>query len=352
MSTSGKRKASDSPTGPSKNVKLDILEQEFPNTEERAGFIATKFSKLLRDKTVFPKILDKARIDRKHQFVNRTGDISEYWFNYAVDLMAWCNAMKLVQSGRREWFPWRSVPSSKPEDPSDRAVWFPKFKETQAMLASLSSRERLDNGLALMEEEPQMNRNILGMTSIKLRQAIWDDVFPGQPCVQNRPFEVAVPENFDFGAQVHGDKSEYLQQLPPGIRMAIFLTENLKGTIVKCLVFGYQKNTVDSSWNRTLLAVVYRTAVQWAREAFMTQDRVPISQAFKNLRFSIAHGEVVSSERMKQLSLDKSLVAECDAQLALGPYRNQEDHAVFRVSAWLEKEKLLPADERCRMLRG
>ncbi|KAK1595331.1 uncharacterized protein LY79DRAFT_588721 [Colletotrichum navitas] len=342
MSTNGKRNASDSPTEPSENAKLDILKQQFPNTDERAEFIAAKFSKLLGDETVFPKILDQARIDRKHQVVNGTGDISEYWFNYTVDFTAWFRAMELVKSGKREFFPWRSVPSLKPKGPGDRVVWFPRFKETQAMLANLSSRERLENGLVLMKEEPQMKRTCPSMTSTELRQAIWDDVFPGQPCANNRPFEFAVPNNVDVGVPMYGDVSEYLQQLPPGIRMAIVSAENLKGTVVKGLVFGYQEDTVDSPWNRILLAAVYSTAFQWAREAFMTKKR----------RFSIAHGNIGPSERMKQLSLDKSLVAECDAQLALGPYRNQEEHAVFRVSAWLEKEKLLPADERCRMLRG
>ncbi|KAK2014777.1 hypothetical protein LZ32DRAFT_657050 [Colletotrichum eremochloae] len=190
------------------------------------------------------------------------------------------------------------------------------------------------------------------MISIELRQAIWDNVFPGQPCAKNRPFEVAVPGKIDYGALLYADRSKLLQQLPPGIRMDVVRAENLKGATVRCLVFGFLKGVIDSPWNRILLAVVYNTAVQWVREEFMTQSKVPISQAFKNLKLSLIHGNVGPSERMKQLSLDKSLVAECDAELALGPYRNQEEHAVFRVSAWLEKEKLLPAAERFRMLRG
>ncbi|KAK2023647.1 hypothetical protein LX32DRAFT_707400 [Colletotrichum zoysiae] len=352
MSTNGKRKASDSPTGPSKNAKLDIRNQEFPNTKERANFIAAKFSQLLGDETVFPKILDQARIDRKHEISNQSGEISEYWFDWTVDKKAWYNAMALVQPGRTELFPWRSVPSSKPKDPSDRAIWFQKFKETRVILDNLTSRERLENGLVLMKEEPNMRRTAPRMTSIELRQAIWDDVFPGQPCAKNRPFEFAVPENIDYQALVYADQAETARQIPPGVQSAMVYAENAKGKTVKCLVFGYKKDTVDSPWNRIILAAVYRAAVQWAREEFMTQHKVHISQAFKNLRLSLIHGNVEPSERMKQLTLDKALVAECDAQLALGPYRNQEEHAVFRVSAWLEKEKLLPAKERCRMLRG
>ncbi|KAK2050612.1 hypothetical protein LZ31DRAFT_589650 [Colletotrichum somersetense] len=84
----------------------------------------------------------------------------------------------------------------------------------------------------------------------------------------------------------------------------------------------------------------------------MTQQKIPISQNLKNMELSLIHGNVEPSERMKQLSLNKALVAKCDAQISLGPYRSHEEHAIFRLSAWLEKEKLLLAEERCRLSSG
>ncbi|GKT87870.1 AIG2-like family protein [Colletotrichum tofieldiae] len=368
MSRNEKRKASESPAGLSKKAKISILAQEFPNTEARAEFIAAKFSKLLGDDVVFPKILEKKRVNLKHEILNCTYDISEYWFNWAVDYRAWDETMALgkpntcvalaftdfstVQAGKKEKFPWQSVPSSEPKDPSDRALWLPKFKETQSMLASLTSRERLENGLVLMKEEPPFKRTYPGMTSIELRQTIWDDVFPGKPCVKNRPFEFAVPTHVKFVDHVAADIHKRDKQLPPGIRMVVVDAECPEGTRVNCLIFGYKNGTVDNPWNRLLLAAVYKTAVQWAREAFMTRRSIPLSQALASFKVSsFVNGDVKLSDEMEQLSLDKSLVAECDAQLALGPYRNEKAHAEFRVSVWLEKEKMLPAEERCKMLR-
>ncbi|KAK2050611.1 hypothetical protein LZ31DRAFT_589649 [Colletotrichum somersetense] len=197
MSTNGKRKASDFPTGPSKNAKLDIRNQGLPNTQERANFIAAEFSKLPGDETVFPKILDQARIDRKHEILNETDGISEYWFNWTVDNKAWTNAMALGKE-----------------------------------------------------------RTCANMTSIQLRQTIWDDVFPGQPCAKNRPFEFAVPTGIDYGALVWTDFAEYTRQLPPGIPVIGINAENPRGTFFNCLVFGYNKGPVDSPWRRIILAAV------------------------------------------------------------------------------------------------
>ncbi|GJC86734.1 hypothetical protein ColLi_09572 [Colletotrichum liriopes] len=241
--------------------------------------------------------------------------------------------MALVQAGKKEKFPWQSVPSSEPKDPSDRASWLPKFKETQSMLASLTSRERLENGLVLMKEEPPFKRTYPGMTSIELRQTIWDDVFPGKPCAKNRPFEFAVPTHVKFVDHVAADILKRNKQLP--------------------LAYEWLLSTPSVPRARALLlAAVYKTAVQWAREAFMTRRSIPLSQALTNVKVSsFVNGDVELSDQMEQLSPDKSLVVECDAQLALGPYRNEKAHAEFRVSVWLEKEKMLPAEERCKMLR-
>ncbi|KAK1980150.1 hypothetical protein LZ30DRAFT_690161 [Colletotrichum cereale] len=298
---------------------------EFPTTEERAEFIAVKLSKIFPDDALFPKILEQTRVDLKRRS------------NLRID---------------RQPFPWQSVPRSKPKTSSDRVAFFRSSKTTRAALASPTSRERLDNGPSLMEEEPQLRRTIPGMTSIELRQTTWDDVFPGNPCAKNRPFEVAMPENVDYQAFVYADNSKWLRQLPPDIRMVTVDAGPPEGTTVRCLVIGYQEGIVDSPWDRILLTAAYGAAFKWAREALMTQHIVPLSHAFKELRFSLVHGNVGPSKLMMQLSLNESLVAECNDKLDLGPYRNQGEHAVFRVTAWLEKEKLLPAEECCRMLRG
>ncbi|TID00139.1 hypothetical protein CH35J_005797 [Colletotrichum higginsianum] len=330
-----------------------ILYQEFPNSEERKEFIAAKFGQLLsHDKELFARLLKEAReIFIKNLLLGSRSTISEYWFDWMVYGLAWKSAMEHVPEARRQPYPWQlHRPPAIPKNLADEATWFLELKKERAVQANLTPGQRLQAGLPLMEEEPPMKRTTPGMSPIAQRQKIWDAVFPGKDCAEGRPFEFAAPSYLNISRHVRQEHQELRKWLPACVRVDLVDRECPEGSFVDALVFGYVEGTADNPMNRMCLALVYKTAVAWARKVFITRRSTPISQAFKDFNTASVLGDIGIT--MEQLTLDDSLSQLADAQLALGPHRSEADHAAWRVAAWLDKNKenTSPA-QRCAMLR-
>ncbi|OHE95506.1 hypothetical protein CORC01_09239 [Colletotrichum orchidophilum] len=315
-----------------------ILAQEFPNTRERAEYIK-------RSRQIFKEDLLMGKIDED--------GVSEYWYNWVVDFAVWRKAMEKVEPTKQESFPWRhSVPASKPRDPSDVAVWFPKFKADFAALATLSASERMERGLEAIPEQPSLQRTQPNIATIELRQDIWDEVFPDEPCTEGRPFEIGVPKYLDFEQHVCADDANQIKWLPSCVRIDIADRECPEGNVINAIVVSPQENTEDTAWSRLLLGVVYKTVVSWAREVFLTRKSTPLSEALADIDVSsfFKNATLSLSEEMQRLSLEKSLVDECNAQLALAPYKSDSEYVELRIAAWLEAEKSLVAEKRYEIL--
>ncbi|KAI8279710.1 hypothetical protein K4K60_005391 [Colletotrichum sp. SAR11_57] len=138
----------------------------------------------------------------------------------------------------------------------------------------LTPAQRLKAGLPWMEEEPVKTLTRPGMSSIELRQKIWDAIFPGRECVKGRPFEFSIPSGVDYF-------EELKKYLLPGVRVDLVDRENPESKPVNGIVFGYTEDTLDNVWNCTMLGIAYNIAVDWARKAYTTGKSTPLSDAFK-----------------------------------------------------------------------
>ncbi|KAI8252104.1 hypothetical protein K4K58_008120 [Colletotrichum sp. SAR11_239] len=145
----------------------------------------------------------------------------------------------------------------------------------------LTPAQRLKAGLPLMEEEPVKTLTRPGMSSIELRQKIWDAIFPGRECAKGRPFELGIPSGVDYILDVAHDFEELKKYLLPGVRVDLVDRENPESKPVNGIVLGYTEDTLDNVWNRTMLGIAYNIAVDWARKAYTTGKSTPLSDAFK-----------------------------------------------------------------------
>uniref|UniRef100_L2FS22 Uncharacterized protein n=1 Tax=Colletotrichum fructicola (strain Nara gc5) TaxID=1213859 RepID=L2FS22_COLFN len=123
----------------------------------------------------------------------------------------------------------------------------------------LTPAQRLKAGLPLMEEEPVKTLTRPGMSSIELRQKIWDAIFPGRECVKGRPFEFSIPSGVDYILDVAHDFEELKKYLLPGVRVDLVDRENPESKPVNGI----------------------NIAVDWARKAYTTGKSTPLSDAFK-----------------------------------------------------------------------
>ncbi|KAF4807153.1 hypothetical protein CGCSCA5_v013692 [Colletotrichum siamense] len=132
----------------------------------------------------------------------------------------------------------------------------------------LTPAQRLKAGLPLMEEEPVKTLTRPGMSSIELRQKIWDAIFPGRECAKGRPFEFGIPSGVDYILDVAYDFEELKKYLLLGVRVDLVDRENPESKPVNGIVFGYMEDALGNVWNRTMLGIAYNIAVDWARKAY------------------------------------------------------------------------------------
>ncbi|KAH0433599.1 hypothetical protein CcaCcLH18_05771 [Colletotrichum camelliae] len=332
-------------------LHFPILQEVFPDSGKREEFVKMELGKCLQSEEKVLRVFEQMRESLVKDFLNTSYPrVSQYYFDSVLCKRSWEAAMNQVSENLRKPFPW-PLPSLTPRDDADEATWIPELRKQRAMEADFTPAQRLKAGLPLMEEEPIRVRTKPGMSSIELRQKIWDDVFPGRKCAEGRPFEFGGPPGVNYGPDVFYDQEELRKWLPPCVRFDLVDRESRRAKNVNGYVFGYAEGTVDTSWNRAMLAMAYNVAVDWARKVYTTRESTPLSGAFKNFKPASLFLDDVS-EAMGNLPLDDDARERADAAIALGRHRTEDGFARLRVAQWLEQNKEnTDAADRCKMLR-
>lgn len=255
----------------------------------------------------------------------------------------------------REEYPWaHQEPRRTPRNWGEVSKWFHVRTCVSSYHDRLCALHRLQANLPLMKCEIQMEREIAGVTSIELRQMIWDDVFPGGECAAGQPFELAVP-SATMLSHVVFDIRELIKYLPAAVTVVVVNRLHARGHFVRAIIFSYAPNVFDNSMNRMSLALAYNIGLNWAKNIIISETSAPLSQAFKNFAIRPEDDDEESPQIVgmaEQPNLDARQLARCAEELALKPWVSEADHAVYRVSQWLEQQiDLTSAENRCRLLR-
>lgn len=238
-------------------------------------------------------------------------------------------------------FPWLAEePEMRPSDACEESEYFAVTREELIEELERPARETVALGLLPMPIEIAMYfKSSADPAWAEHRQQIWDQVFPDSEHT-GEPFELAVPDAVRFHAHVDADQVEMQKWLPDGI--VIFGSHALspEGFFIRTIAVDYDDCVLDDLENRIILAMSYDILLTWARTAVVTGRSRPLSEAFEK-RTIAAQNDFTVDELQR-----------CAEALAIKPWVSAAEHAVYRVSNWLEQQVhlTLPKD-RYQLLR-
>ncbi|GJC90198.1 hypothetical protein ColLi_13036 [Colletotrichum liriopes] len=189
------------------------------------------------------------------------------------------------------------------------------------------------------------------LTPLKVRKEIWAALCPGRKSVGGFPFEVPVPPAARLQKHVVDEiknkeksRSSRKQNMgqPKENRLANYIHPHVsigvtkrklpEGGLVHALVLGLVEHAYGLRFSRLGLLQAYDMVVCWASKIDRDGISISLKSAFDGCN-KITEDIVAGENRIKEM-------AELEQQLQrLSPDSFQFDHAVERISEWMERHK-------------
>ncbi|KZL80351.1 hypothetical protein CI238_08972 [Colletotrichum incanum] len=189
------------------------------------------------------------------------------------------------------------------------------------------------------------------LTPLKIRKEIWTALCPRIKCVGGFPFEVPVPPAarlqkhvFDEMKNKENNRSDRRQDMGqlkekhlanyihPHVSIGVTKRKLPNGGIVHALVLGLVEHAYALRFSRLGLLQAYDMVVCWASKIDRDGISISLKGAFDGCN-KITEDIVAGENRIEEMT-------ELEKQLRrLSPDSSQFDHAVERISEWMERHK-------------